>query len=55
MRNRSYKVPDHKVDVIQSTVNAFVNREINSHELQEVLKENNINPNIEEVIIKLIK
>jgi hypothetical protein len=49
VRNRSYKVPEHKADAIQDSVSAYLKRQINSHELSGVLRENNINPNIEEI------
>lgn len=53
VRNKSYNVPEHNDDAVQSIVNAFIKRQINSQELHSVLRENNINPNVEEVINKL--
>lgn len=49
VRNRSYNVPQHPEDPIQNSVNAFLKRQMTGRDLETVLRDNNINPNIEEV------
>lgn len=49
VRNRSYKVPEHHDDAVQTIVSAYLKRQITSQDLQNGLRENNINPQIEEV------
>lgn len=52
-KNPTYNVPEHKDDLIQSSVKSFIKRQMNSQDLQNILRENNINPNVEEVEIVL--
>ena len=49
VRTKSYNVPEHKDDQVQSIVTAFLKRQITSQEFQNSLRDNKINPNIEEV------
>jgi hypothetical protein len=48
-KNKTYNVPEHHEDEVQSSVKAFIKRQMTSQDLQNVLREKNINPNVEEV------
>jgi hypothetical protein len=48
-KNKTYNVPEHNEDEVQSSVKAFIKRQMTSQDLQNVLREKNINPNVEEV------
>jgi hypothetical protein len=48
-KNKTYNVPEHNEDEIQSSVKAFIKRQLTSQDLQNVLREKKINPNVEEV------
>jgi len=49
VRNKSYNVPEHESNVIQDSVTSYLKRQITSQDLQTVLRDNNINPGVEEI------
>ena len=49
VRNKSYNVPLKEEEVISKNLKVFLERKMDASTFNNILRENNINPNIEEV------